>query len=171
MSGYGLTEAQITKPIQRYTAQTSRDKSTEYALPSEIFEDLKESSSKEFRANIQDFAEEALCIPKIKRFTYIPTTVQRSSTAQLIAANRTAQKWNINLRIDAFVDNSNTKLKKYWSWKNNSRAERTDAFQPSTELCDSDPSMANMMLVTDDVEAQQGGFSGFQYEEFLGNHL
>lgn len=27
--------------------------------------------------------------------------------------------------------------------------------------------MANMILVTDDVEAQQGGFSGFQYEEEL----
>ena len=60
MSDYGLTEAQIIELIQRHTAQTGRDKSTEYALPSEILEDLEESSSKELRTNTQKFTKEAL---------------------------------------------------------------------------------------------------------------
>ncbi|KAG1229890.1 hypothetical protein G6F67_006830 [Rhizopus microsporus] len=60
MSNYGLTEAQIIELIQRHTAQTGRDKSTKYALPSEILEDLEESSSKELRTNTQKFTKEAL---------------------------------------------------------------------------------------------------------------
>ena len=60
MSDYGLKEAQIIELIQRHTAQTGRDKSTEYALPSEILEDLEESSSKELRTNTQKFTKEAL---------------------------------------------------------------------------------------------------------------
>ncbi|CEI97721.1 hypothetical protein G6F70_007142 [Rhizopus microsporus] len=60
MSDYRLTEAQIIELIQRHTAQTGRDKSTEHVLPSEILEDLEGSSSKEFRTNPQKFTKEAL---------------------------------------------------------------------------------------------------------------
>jgi hypothetical protein len=42
---------------------------------------------------------------------------------------RIAQEWNIGLKIDALADDTNKKLKRYWSWKNNPRAERRDAFQ------------------------------------------
>ncbi|KAG1186716.1 hypothetical protein G6F70_009599 [Rhizopus microsporus] len=40
-----------------------------------------------------------------------------------------SQEWNVSLKIDAFADDTNKKLKRYWSWKIDPRAERTDAFQ------------------------------------------
>ncbi|KAG1179383.1 hypothetical protein G6F70_001407 [Rhizopus microsporus] len=60
MVDYGFTETQIIELIQHHTVQTGRDISTEYALPSEILEDLEESSSRELRTSTQKFTKEAL---------------------------------------------------------------------------------------------------------------
>ncbi|RCH91870.1 hypothetical protein CU097_011943 [Rhizopus azygosporus] len=110
-----------------------------------------------------------------------------------------AQEWNVSVKIDAFADDTNKKLKRCWSWKIDPRAERTDAFQQtwprkgslhtptleahtagveenqsrsSARLCDGDSNMANTILVADGVEAQQDGTSSLQLEEeFLSNRM
>lgn len=59
-NNYGLTEEQVIELIRRHTEKSVRDRSAEYVLPEEIHQDLEETTSKERKANIKRYVNDAL---------------------------------------------------------------------------------------------------------------
>ncbi|CEG82791.1 hypothetical protein RMATCC62417_16799 [Rhizopus microsporus] len=157
MSDYGLTEAQITELIQRHIAQTGRDKSTEYALPSEILENLEESFSKELRIHTQKFTKEALQSDEGK---WTKSGVINKMSAQELKNTKTNAYQSIQQR---FKDGDRLRV---------AARGATEVFEEkqsrlSTCLCGGDLNMANIILVADGIEAQQDGTPSFHPEEEL----